>query len=125
MEDKDETIKYIYNIFYGSMVDTYKDARKKDKSITYQDVKRWFEKNIPKLNNLSGYNSFVASDPFEEYQLDLFFINYFKDQRITIGLLVIDIFTKYMTVVPLASKTEPAVLEGIKKAIENMGDRDR
>ena len=125
MEDKDQTIKDIYNNFYGSMVDTYKDARKKDKTITYQDVKRWFEKNIPKLNNLSGYNSFVASDPFEEYQLDLFFINYFKDQRTTIGLLVIDIFTKYMTVVPLSSKTEPAVLEGIKKAIENMGHKPR
>jgi hypothetical protein len=29
MEDKDQTIKDIYNNFYGSMVDTYKDARKK------------------------------------------------------------------------------------------------
>ena len=73
MEHKDEIIKNVYDNFYGSMVDTFKDARQKDKSITYQDVKRWFEKNIPKLNNLRGYNSFVASERFEEFQMDLFF----------------------------------------------------
>ena len=56
MDNKETIIKDIYNNFYGSMVDTYKDAIKQDKSITYQDVKQWFEKNIPRLNNVRGYN---------------------------------------------------------------------
>ena len=67
----------------------------------------------------------MASDAYEEFQMDLFFINYFKDQFITIGLLVIDIFTKYMTVVPLPSKTEGDVLDGIEEAIKNMGHKPK
>ena len=72
MDNKETIIKDIYNNFYGSMVDTYKDAIKKDKSITYQDVKQWFEKNIPRLNNVRGYNSFIASEAYQEYEMDLF-----------------------------------------------------
>ena len=125
MDNKNEIIKNVYNNFYGSMNDTFKDARKKDKSITYQDVKQWFERNIPKLNNLRGYNSFVASSPYEEYQLDLFFINYLKDQFINTGLIIIDIFTKYTTVIPLPSKTESDILDGIEEGIRNMGHRPK
>ena len=77
MGNKETIIKYIYNNFYGSMVDTYKDAIKKDKSITYQDVKQWFEKNIPRLNNLKGYNSFIASSRYQEYEMDLLFYKLF------------------------------------------------
>ena len=125
MDNKENIIKDIYNNFYGSMVDTYKDAIKKDKSITYQDVKQWFEKNIPRLNNVRGYNSFIASSRYQEYEMDLFFINYFKDQFITIGIIMIDIFTKYITVVPLPSKSEGDVLDGIEEAIHNMGHKPK
>ena len=47
--NKDEILKDVYNNFYGSINDTFKDAIKKDKSITYQDVKQWFEKKHPPL----------------------------------------------------------------------------
>ena len=77
MDNKENIIKDIYNNFYGSMVDTYKDAIKKDKSITYQDVKQWFEKNIPRLNNVRGYNSFIASSRYQEYEMDLLFYKLF------------------------------------------------
>ena len=54
--------------------------------------------------------------------MDLLFINDLEDQDYKIGLLVIDIFTKFMTVVPLMNKMADHVLEGIKKAIDNMGN---
>ena len=53
--------------------------------------------------------------------MDLFFINDLEDQEFTTGLLVIDIFTKFITVVPLKSKLADDVLEGIKEAFNTMG----
>ena len=42
-------------------------------------------------------------------------------QELTTGLLAIDIFTKFITVVPLKSKIADDVLEGIKEAFSTMG----
>ena len=53
--------------------------------------------------------------------MDLFFINDLEDQEFTTGLLVIDIFTKFITVVPLKSKLADDVLVGIKEAFSTMG----
>ena len=41
----DKIIENVYNNFYGSIKDTYNDAKKKDPSIKYDDVRRWFEKH--------------------------------------------------------------------------------
>ena len=38
--NKYEIIKEVYNNFFGSMKDTFKDAKKKDPSITLNDVKK-------------------------------------------------------------------------------------
>ena len=46
MESKETILANIYNNFYGSMADTCKDDIYKDKTITDQDVKQWFEKRI-------------------------------------------------------------------------------
>ena len=44
-----------------------------------------------------------------------------ENQEFTTGLLVIDIFTKFITVVPLKSKLADDVLVGIKEAFSTMG----
>ena len=72
---KNDRIENAYNQFYGSIANTLKDARKVDKSIKYIDVKTWFDNKFVRKKQLSGYNSFVASYPKQEYQLDLFFVN--------------------------------------------------
>ena len=78
---KDDIIADAYNQFYGSMKNTLAQARKVDKSIKYEDVKRWFEKSFVRKDNLKGYNSFVAQEPYQEYQIDLFFINDLQGQE--------------------------------------------
>jgi hypothetical protein len=105
------------------MKDTFNEAKKKEPTIKYEDVKDWFEKSFVRKKNLSGYNSFIANEPYEEFQLDLFFINDVENQNYKIGLLMIDIFSKYMTVIPLKTKQPSDVLDGIKKGIENMGEK--
>ena len=90
MADKDKTIEKVYNDFFGSIKDTFNEARKLDTSIKYNDVKEWFEKNFVRKKNLSGYNSFIANEPYEEFQTDLF-INDNPDEEYKIGLAIIDI----------------------------------
>ena len=108
MSNKENVISQIY--FdpggFGSIKQTFQDARKKYNSITLDDVKEFFRTRVEKKNKAYGFNSFVAPRPYYEYQVDLFFINDLDNQKYKIGMLMINIFTKYMVVVPIASKSE-------------------
>ena len=103
-DNKDDIISSIYydRSGYGSVNTTYQDAKRKDKTITVNDVKKWFEKNERK-KQLSGYNSFVAPYAGYEYEIDLFFItkNDLPNQKFSVGLIMIDVFIKFMAVVAI------------------------
>ncbi|MCR9134222.1 MAG: hypothetical protein NXI08_16770 [bacterium] len=75
--NKDDIISTIYydRAGFGSLKTTLADAKKKDASITMQDVKEWFQENVERKKQLSGYNSFIAPHVLYEFQLDLFFIS--------------------------------------------------
>jgi len=118
---KTDTIKKVYNDFYGSIKQTYEEAKKIDPTIKYDDIKRYFEQNRVRRTNLKGYNSFIADHFKQEFQIDLFFINEDDEQEHNIGLLIIDIFSKYMTVVPLKTKQPKDVLEGMEEGFKNIG----
>ena len=68
-------------------------------------------------------NSFMAPHPFYEYQLDLFFINDLANQKIKIGMVTIDVFTKFSAVVPITSKSEGDVAAGLLECLEKMGHK--
>ena len=84
MSDKDKIISDIYydRAGFGSVATTYKDAKIQDATITMQDVKEWFQENVERKKQLSGYNSFIALNAEFEYQLDLLCIskNYLETQ---------------------------------------------
>ena len=94
--DKNETIKKLYYdpAGFGSIQTTLKDAKVKDKTININDVKAWFKRNVERKTNLKGYNSFVANEPFEEFQVDPCFFGDKKDKEFKGGLAIIDMFTK-------------------------------
>ena len=106
------------------MKEILKDAKRHDKSITYSDVKAWKDSNIERKINLRGQNSFIASKPREEYQMDLLFFSDLRDKEFDGALLMIDIFTKYVWVIPVKNKQIPTVLEAIKECnIKKMGGK--
>ena len=125
--EKDKIISKIYYdpAGYGSIQTTYKDARLKDSSIQLQDVQSWFSGNVVKKNQPGGKNSFVAPGPYYEYQMDLFFINDLKKQKFKSGLVCIDVFTKFATVVPLQGKNGKNSAMGIIQAIHEMGHKPK
>jgi hypothetical protein len=66
-------------------------------------------------------NSYVAKKPFEEFQVDLFFIPDLLQQFKTDALIMVDIFTKFMTVVALDGKDSLDIIAGMKIAFTKMG----
>ena len=112
---------------FGSKATTLKDARVKDKTITMADVEEFFKKNVEEKRKPRGQNSFVAPHPYFEFQLDLFFIssNDLENQKFRIGLVLIDIFTKYATVIPIKSKQPPGVLAGLMEGLNKMDKKPR
>ena len=122
---KDDIIAAIYYdaAGYGSIKQTYLEARAKDSSIKYDDVKKWLHKEVEQKKQLKGYNSFVANETKEEYQVDLFFLKRsdFPTEDYIGGVLAIDIFSRFVTIIPIKSETIPEILEAIKTTINKMG----
>ena len=85
MEAKDAIIKEVYydSGALGSIKRTLQDAQQINPDIKEKDVKSWKDRNIQKKINLRGFNSFIASEPKEEYQMDLFEmpVKRYKDAR--------------------------------------------
>ena len=127
MLDKDSIINKIYNdpAGFGSMQTTLQDARKIDKTITSDDIKQWFHKNVERKTNLKGYNSFVASEPREEYQMDIMFFSDLKDPDYGLALLMVDIFTKFCVIIPLKINKVHDVAVAIENGIEKMGGKPK
>ncbi len=70
---------------HGSMQKTFEEAKKKENNIKYGDVQSWFRNNIDRTTQLKGYNSFVAKEAEEEYQMDLFSFLMWKTPNIMEG----------------------------------------
>ena len=116
----------INNIFYdrsgfGSIATTYKDVKQKDSSITLNDVKEWFKRNVEQKKQLRGQKSFTPKEPYCKYQFDLFFVNDIPDQKCKVGVAMLDIFTKFATVIPIKSKSEGDVASGMIQGFKEMG----
>ena len=126
MTEKDKIIAKVYydQAGYGSVAATLADAKKYDSSITYDDVKKWKERNTERKTNLRGYNSFIVNKPFAEFQMDLAFffdLNKETNDKTYLGiLLMVDIFTKYAAVVLIKTNTVPDVLEAVKECLKKM-----
>ena len=73
--DKQKVVNDIYfdRSGIGSRAATLQDAKKKDASITKEDVEEFFRKNVEEKRKPRGENSFVAPHAHFEYQVDLFF----------------------------------------------------
>ena len=125
MTDKQDIIKKIYfdPVGFDSIKRTFEDARKKDKTITLDDVKQFFKTNVEQKKQLKGYNSFVANEAKFEYQIDLFFISLkdFPNERNIGGVLCIDVFSKFITIIPIKAKTIAVILDAIKQIINKVG----
>ena len=87
------------------------------------DINEFFRKNVDQKRKPVGSNSFVAPHSAYEYQMDLFFINDLKDQKFRVGMLMIDIFDKFMHVVAIKGKKEEDLASGMIECLNKMGQK--
>ena len=122
---KDDIIKNIYydRSGFGSTQRTLIEAREKDKTTTMGDINRWFRANVEQKRKPVGQNSFIAPHSAYEYQMDLFFINDLDEQKFRVGVLMIDVFDKFMYVVPIKRKQEGDVASGMIECLNKMGKK--
>ena len=120
----------IANVYYdksgfGSKKITLDDAKKKDKTTTMQDVEEFFKINIEEKRKQRGQNSFVAPYTNYTFQIDLFFISKkdLENQKFNVGLVLIDVFTKYAIVVPIKSKDPSDYLAGLMEGLNKMNNK--
>ena len=111
LSDKDKVIKSIYenvNTGYGSIKDTYNQAKAKDVSITVNDVRRYLNKlkHIQVQFKYKGFNSFISTHPLFEIELDLIDLTKKAEENdgYRYALVGIDNFTKYAWAVPMKTK---------------------
>lgn len=108
---------------YGSMQNTLKYAKELNADVTLDDVRKWFSANLGDKKQLKGYNSFIVEGPYKEYQIDLFFFQDLEKesgQKQPSAILCIDIFSKFLQVVPIKTKQPDDVLDGIQELFKLM-----
>ena len=122
MSEKQKIINDVYfdRAGYGSKQRTLSEAREKDKTIRMGDINEFFRKNVEQKRKPVGQNSFIAPRSAYEYQMDLFFINDLDEQKFRVGVLMIDVFDKFMYVVPIKSKQEGDVASGMIECLNKM-----
>ena len=110
---------------FGSKKQTLKDAREKDKSITMADIDNFFKENVEQKKQIRGKNTFIAPKPFYEFQMDLFFINDLENQKFRVGVIMIDVFSRFMQVAPIKSKDEANIASGMIETMNKMGGKPK
>ena len=74
-DEKDKVIRQVYydaDTGFGSIAETFKDAKKVLNSITYNDVKEFLERQKSRQTKpYRGFNSYVAHEPLQEIQIDI------------------------------------------------------
>jgi hypothetical protein len=107
---------------FGSMAQTIKDVKRYYPEINKTDVDRWYKANVERnVVQRSGYNSYVAKEPLEEFQIDLFNMKIKEDDEYKMAIGAIDIFTKVATVIAVPNKQPETFLKALKQIFQIMG----
>ena len=120
-----EKIKQIYEdkAGFGSLAQTIADVKRYHPEISKADVERWYKANVERnVVQRSGYNSYVAKAPLEEFQVDLFNMKLKEDDGYKMAIGAIDIFTKVATVIAVPNKQPETFLTALKQIFKSNGE---
>ena len=127
MSEKQKNINDVYfdREGFGSKSRTLEEAWEKDKTITMSDINEFFKKNVeqnesPSVQQLCrpAFSIRVSNGP-------CFLFNDLKDQKFRVGMLMIDIFDKFMHVVAIKGKKEEDLASGMIECLNKMGSKPK
>ena len=121
---KETTISNVYYDVsggFGSIGETLRKAKVLDKSITLGDVKAFLDKQeIRQTKKNKRYNSFVPAGRLEQIQIDL--ADFGKPaSAFRYGLVAIDSFNKYLSVIPIANKASRETAGALDRVLQQLG----
>ena len=127
MSEKQKIINDVYfdRAGFGSKSRTLEEAREKDKTITMSDINEFFRRML--IKNESPSVQTALSPPIQHTSIRwiYFFINDLKDQKFRVGMLMIDIFDKFMHVVAIKGKKEEDLASGMIECLHKMGKKPK
>ena len=124
---KDQMISNVYYDVqddYGSVKNTFEQARQKDKSITLEDVQKWMKQQPNKQRKAyRGSNSYTAPFARYEYQIDIMdMVNLQNsDNQPRYAIVVIDLFSKLGDAIPMNNKDSNSVYDALLIIFKKMG----
>ena len=126
-QNKDRVIRQVYydvDTGFGGINETYQNAKKILNTITYNDVKDFLERQKSRqFKKYSSFNSYVASKPLQELQIDIG--DFTKSADVNDGFrymfLAVDIFSKYIHCVPVKDKESPESIRAFKEILNVIG----
>jgi len=140
LANKDAISKQIYETNFGSKKSIFQEAKEThpEAGIKYEDVQDWTERNLTRLQNLKGQNSYVARGPRQVFEVDLFYYAFEQPERTKAkpdekyarkgqskvepyALIVIDVFAKFVHVEPMRFKDANSWREAMGKVLKKMG----
>ena len=105
---------------FGSVEQTFKQAKARDADITRQHVRDFIAKQeIRQRRKPLKVNSFVAFFPRQEFQVDLMDMGENTVPRY--GFITIDIFSKKGACVPIRNKFASDTAEALRKTFAELG----
>ena len=126
-EDKERIIRQIYydQDGFDSTYKTYQKAKAILNNITLEDVKSFLSKQkINQKKDYRGYNSYVASKPLEEIQIDQAFFTDSADNNndgYKYLFVALDISTKFRWAIPIKDKKPSEVVRALNEVFDKIG----
>ena len=125
--EKDKIIRGVYydpENGFGSINETYQEAKTILNSITIANVKDFLERQKSRqFKAYRGFNSYIADAPLEELQLDL--ADFTEAGAVNDGfrfcMVGIDIFTKIATAIPIQTKQKHDCVDALKIVLKDIG----
>ena len=124
---KDQIISNIYydlETGYGSVKNTFEQARRKDPTVTLEDVQKWMKQQPNKQRKAyRGSNSYTAPFARFEYQIDIMdMVSLQKSPtQPRCAIVVIDIFSKLGDALPMRNKDSNSVYDALLIIFKKMG----
>ena len=126
MEDKDKIIRQVYDheSGFGSIAETYKDAKKILNTITLNDVKEFLEKQKTRqIKGDKGFNSYVADHALQEIQIDIavFTDSAEENKGFAYCFVAIDMFTNFCHAVPIKDRKPLESVRAMTEVLDKIG----
>jgi hypothetical protein len=104
----------------------YLKLKKIQPNITLKHVKDYIDKQfVYQVNKQQRrpkqFNSITADYPRQKYQMDIIVYNRYKIHNYQYILMVIDVYSRYLTARPMTNRTNRTIMENIKDIFEEIG----